>query len=429
MRWSLMAVEPPGMYTAHVHRLYRRAERYRARVADVTFVAVTGSCGKTTTKDLVAAVLARAGRVTSNPGSHNSAHWVPCTVLGARPGDAYCVMELGASGPGSLDRPAALVRPQVAVVTSVGDDHRKAFRNLEATTAEKRKVVEAVTEDGVAILNADDPRVLGMAAACRGRVVTFGLCDTADVRAEQVASAWPSHLSFVVRRGDESAWVETRLNGAHFVHACLAAIAAGVTLGLPLGEAVAALREAEPTAGRLSEVAAGGVTFVRDDAKAPLWTVGADLEFLRTARAGRRVIVFGTLSDYAGRASAVYARVARQALDVADEVLFVGPQAERSQGARSHPRGDALRTFATPREASDYLTRTLRRGDLVLLKGSHGSDHLQRLVLAQCGRVGCWRTECRRRKECDECLLLRVPELPRIRLRLPRLRPPEAPHA
>lgn len=415
---ALIALAPPKVYNAFVRLLYRRAERHRPTVDSVTFVAVTGSCGKTTTKDLTRAVLARGGRVTGTPGTHNSAHWVPRTVLGARPGDAFCVQELGASGPGSLDRPVALVRPRVAVITTVGNDHRSAFRTLDLTAAEKRKVVEAVPPDGLAVLNADDPRVLAMAPACRGRVVTFGLGEGADVRAEAVGSAWPAHLGFVVRWREESARVETRLNGTHFVHACLAAIATGLSLGVPLGEIVAALREAEPTEGRLSEVAVGGVTFVRDDMKAPVWTVDADLEFLRTARARRRVIVFGTLSDYAGRASATYGRVARQALDVADEVLFVGPQAERSRAARAHPRGEALGIFATAREASAYLERVLRPGDLVLLKGSHRTDHLQRLALARQGSVACWRERCGRRKGCDGCLLLRAPRLPA----LPQLR-------
>jgi hypothetical protein len=121
--------------------------------------------------------------------------------------------------------------------------------------------------------------------------------------------------------------------------------------------------------------------------------------------------VFGTISDYAGRASQVYADVARQALHVADEVIFVGPQAVRSGGARNHPKGAALRAFPSIREAHRYLSETLVRGDLVLLKGSQRADHLLRLVLARQGRIGCWRRGCRRVKFCDECLLLHMPEV------------------
>jgi UDP-N-acetylmuramyl pentapeptide synthase len=392
--------------------MYHRAARHRRRLSGVTFVGITGSCGKTTTKELVAAVLARHGRVMRTPGNHNAGQWVARTVLGARPHHDYCVQEIGAGGPGSLDAPIAVVRPRVAVVTNIGDDHRSAFRNLETTAAEKRKLVAAVPGDGIAVLNADDPRVLAMAGACRGRVVTYGLGEGAAVRGERVVSEWPGRLSFVVRHGSASAMVATRFNGAHWVHACLAAIAVGLALGVSLADAVAAVATVEPWVGRLSEVEVDGVVFVRDECKAPLWTVTAALEFLRTAHAPRRIAVFGTLSDYRGRASAVYAGVARQALDVADEVIFVGAQAARCEGARAHPRGSALRVFATAREASEHLARSLRPGDLVLLKGSNRADHLVRLVLARGTGVSCWRTGCRRLKFCDECLLRRVPELP-----------------
>jgi UDP-N-acetylmuramoyl-tripeptide--D-alanyl-D-alanine ligase len=395
---------------------YRRlerglAERHRRTVAGVTFIAVTGSAGKTTTKDLIAAVLGSRHRGSKSPGTHNSAHWVSHTVLGARRGDGFCVHELGATGPGSLDDAIALVRPRVAVVTNVGGDHRSAFRTLEATASEKAKVVHAVPRAGFAVLNADDPRVLAMASGCRGRVLTFGLRPDADVRAESVRSSWPDRLSFMLIHGEQRVAVHTRLCGVHWIHACLAAITTGIGLGVPLPVAAAALAAVEPLPGRYQPVEARGVTFIRDEFKASLWSIAPALEFLRDARSPRKVLVLGTISDYSGRASQVYADVARQALEVADEVLFVGPQAARAGAARSHPKGAALRAFPSIREAHRHLTDTLVPGDLVLLKGSQRADHLLRLVLARRGRIGCWRTSCRRIKFCDDCLLLHLPEV------------------
>jgi UDP-N-acetylmuramyl pentapeptide synthase len=388
-----------------------RAERHRRRVPGVTFIAVTGSAGKTTTKDLVAAVLSSRQVGSKSPGTHNSAHWVSHTVLGARRGDGFCVHELGATGPGSLDDPIALVRPRVAVVTNVGGDHRSAFRTLEATATEKAKVVTAVPRHGLAVLNADDPRVLAMAGSCRGRVLTYGLRPDADVRAESVRSSWPDRLTFTVIHGEQRVAVHTRFCGVHWIHACLAAITTGVGLGVPLPVAAAALAAVEPLPGRYQPVEAAGVTFIRDEFKASLWSVAPALEFLRDARAPRKVAVFGTISDYSGRASQVYASVARQALEAADEVLFVGPQALRAAGARTHPKGAALHAFTSPREAHRHLAATLVPGDLVLLKGSQRADHLLRLVLARRGRIGCWRSTCRRVKFCDDCLLLHLPEI------------------
>lgn len=422
MRAHLITLLGKPAFGLHVRMLYRRARRHRARLDGVTFVGITGSCGKTTTKELVAAVLERRGPVVRTPGTHNAAQWVPLTLLEARPHHAFCVQELGASGPGSLDDPVALVRPKVAVITNIGDDHRSAFRTIEATVAEKRKLVEAVPADGIAVLNADDPRVLAMAAACRGRVVTYGLSGGARIRAERIESAWPEHLSFVVRHGEQSLPVLTLLNGSHWVHAILAAIATGLALDIPLAETVAAVGTVQPWEARLSELQVGGVTFLRDDGKAPLWTVDAALDVLRRARAPRRVAVLGTLSDYHGRASSVYAGVARRALDAADEVIFVGPQARRAEGARSHPRAAALRCFESVEAAAGHLARTLGAGDLVLLKGSNRADHLVRLALARGGRVGCWRMDCRRLKYCDTCLLRRIPALPRLRLPRPAVR-------
>ena len=354
----------------------------------------------------------RRYRGSKSPGTHNAAHWVSRTVLGVRRDDGFCVQELGASGPGSLDDPIALVRPRVAVITNVGGDHRKAFRTLDATATEKAKLVAAVPVDGLAVLNADDPRVMAMAGSCRGRVLTYGLTPDAAVHAESVTSSWPDRLSFVAIHGEQRVVVHTRFCGVHWVHACLAAITTGVGFGIPLADAAAALADVEPWSGRLNPVEAGGVTFIRDECKASLWSIGPSLEFLRSARAPRKVAVIGTISDYGGRASAVYASVARQALEVADEVIFVGPQAHRCAAARAHPKGAALHAFLTARDAHRHLSDTLVPGDLVLLKGSQRADHLLRLVLARKSRIACWRTTCRRIKFCDECLLLRVPQLP-----------------
>jgi UDP-N-acetylmuramoyl-tripeptide--D-alanyl-D-alanine ligase len=416
MGGGLIARGRAAAYAKVLDTSYALAKRHRKASWQTLFIGVTGSAAKTTTKDLIWAALSARSLGHRSPGTHNTGHWVARTVLEVRPDHDFCVMELGATGPGSLDRPIALVRPKVAVVTNVGGDHRSAFRTLEATAAEKGKLVAAVPSNGLTVLNADDPLVLAMAARSRARVITYGLAEGADVRAEEIAGAWPDRLGFVATYRGERARVRTRFCGEHWVHAVLAALASAVGLDMPLQAAADALGRVEPWSGRLSPMAVGSVTFIRDECKASLWSVGPALRFLRAARAPRKIAVIGTISDYAGRASAVYANVAREALDVADEVIFVGPQARRSAGARTHRRGAALHAFESLREASAWLETHLRPGDLVLLKGSQRADHLLRLLLARQQHVACWRQSCRRIKFCDQCLLLRVPELP-----LPRL--------
>ena len=423
MSGGRMARLRAAAHEAFLDVVYRRAAGHRKRAWRTLFIAVAGSAGKTTTKDLIAAALGCRSYGSKSPASHNSGRIVARTVLAVRPEHDFHVQELGASGPGTLDRGIALVRPKVAVITNIGSDHRKAFRTLEAAAAEKEKVVAAVRPSGLAVLNADDPLVMAMAARCRSRVVTYGLGPGATLRAEEVTARWPDRLRFVVVRGEERVPVQTRLCGEHWVHAVLAALATAVGLDVPLRAAVEAIGEVEPWAGRLSPVEVGGVTFIRDDFKATLWSVGPALRFLAEARASRKVAVIGTLSDYSPRASAVYTSVAREALDAADEVVFVGPQAPRSGGARNHPRSQALHEFVSLRDASDHLARSLRPGDLVLLKGSHRADHLVRLMLARRERIACWRRDCRWMKPCDRCLFLRVPEVPMLRLPSRLVRP------
>jgi UDP-N-acetylmuramyl pentapeptide synthase len=401
----LVAVKP--LYREPVFRL---AAWRRRRLAGTAFVAVTGSTAKTTTKELTAAVLQARFRGSANRGSSNHAYMVARNVLLLPRGSRFFVQELGAAGPGTLDPAIELLRPAVAVVTNVGLDHYREFRGPEGVAAEKVKVVAALPPQGVAILNADDPRVLAMGARCPGRVLTFGLGPGADLRAVDLEASWPERLSFTAVHEGRSLRVRTQLLGAHWAHAVLAALGAGLALGVPLEAAAEAVAAVPPTPGRMSPVETpGGAVFVRDDRKASLPSVEPALEFLRAARAARRIAVIGTLSDYPGQMEKRYVRVARAALEAADLVLFVGRNAHGAMRAARGPGGERLRAFSTLREVHDVLGRELRPGDLVLLKGSQGADHLQRLALEHVRRVGCWRTACGRRMACERCRLLAIP--------------------
>jgi UDP-N-acetylmuramyl pentapeptide synthase len=372
-----------GLGIGRVMRLQRR------RLHGVRFVGITGSCGKTTTKELAAAVLASRLDGVYSPSTRNSLFAVAVTLLRTRRHHAFCVQEVGSWGPGTLVRSVTLLEPDVAVVTNVGADHYKAFRTLEATAREKRTLVEGLGPGGVAILNADDPHVAGMAASAPGRVTTYGLSAHADVRATDVVDAWPERLQFTVHHAGRSLPVRTRLVGAHLVPCVLAALAVGIELGVPLEDAVAAVGRVEPWRARMSPVELeDGVVFVRDDWKAPLWSVPPALAFLRSARAERRIAVIGTLSDYPGSNEKRYAAVARQALDAADHVVFVGRWARGALRAAPPGRPDALLAFERVEEAAEHLRQFLRPGDLVLLKGSLTVDHLDRIIEMRAAAAG-----------------------------------------
>jgi UDP-N-acetylmuramoyl-tripeptide--D-alanyl-D-alanine ligase len=390
-RDALLAV---GLAAARVHR---------RRLRETTFVGITGSAGKSTTEALATAILRTELEGTTTPGTSNRISVVGRTVLGTRSRHDFCVAEVAAWRPGSVAEIARVLRPRVGVVTAVRAEHRTVFRTLDAMAAEKAALVDALPPDGVAVLNADDPLVLAMAERFGGRTITFGAAAGATLRAEDVRSAWPEPLRFTLRLDGRALEVRTGLHGRHWTSCVLAALGVGLALGIPAERALEVVAAFEPLTGRMSPVEVDGIAFVRDDTKAAIWSFEAIYEFLAEARAARRLLVVGTISDSPGSMSRVYRRVAKRSLEVADQVVFVGA------GARHVERlGGVVRAFATLREAADHLDRELRHGDLVVLKGSRRADHLGRLVLARTAGSRCWREACGRSGECETCRLLHV---------------------
>ena len=390
---------------AHYARLRRRTT-----LRNVTVVGVTGSTGKTTAKDLAAEILARAGAVTKSRETGNTPSWVIETLLRTRSHDRFCVIEMSAAFPGALTESLALARPQIGIVTTIGVDHLKAFRTREATAAEKGRLIAALPETGLAVLNADDQHVLAMQTRARCRVMTFGMAEGAIVQGRDVSSVWPERLSCTISYQGRSVRMQTQLCGEHWIPSVLAAVAVGVGTGASLDDAADAVAAVPPWNGRMNPVVTpDGVTFIRDDWKAPLATIPPALEFMRSAKATRKVVVVGTISDYTGDARAKYVSVARHAREVADHVVFVGPWSSRALRAKKSADDDSICAMPTVKDAAAYLGEFLRPGDLVLLKGSNPADHLGRIVLARTGTVGCWRTKCGRQMFCEPCSLLRIP--------------------
>jgi UDP-N-acetylmuramoyl-tripeptide--D-alanyl-D-alanine ligase len=408
-----------------------RAHAHRRQLNGVTFVAITGSCGKTTTKDLATGLLSPAFRGTSNPGSGNCGADVVRQVLATEPSHHFCIQELGAWGPGTLDAGLSLVQPRIGVVLNVRRDHYSGFHGLEHTRAEKAKVVECLPRDGLAILNADDPHVASMREQTPARVLTFGHHRDADFHVEHVRSPWPERLSFELCFEGERLPVETQLIGEHLAGSAVAAMAIAWGLGASVEESAARLAELAPTARRMSAVVTeSGVSIVRDDFKAVSDSLDELLRFLEGARAGRKIVVVGQISDYPGRSRPVYTAFASAAANVADLVVFVGERPEGLWGGHRRGSADFLAEFAgmparvelfpTVRDASRFLRGELRRGDLLVLKGSGPSDHLERIVLGHQTSVQCWRAHCGLVVACDDCGLLTLPAEPGDPLAEPR---------
>ena len=355
------------------------ARAHRRRLKETAVVGVTGSVGKTTTKELAVAILGTQLEGTWTEGNKNGLGNLGRTILRTKARHEFCILEVAAWYPGSVARVARLVQPTIAVVTRIGLDHYTAFRSLEATALEKRALVDALPPDGCAILNADDPHALAMAEGFAGRVLTFGESPSADIRASEITSAWPQPLSYRLHHDGRDWPVRTRLHGKHVSTAVLAALGVAVAVGVPIDRALEAVAAFEPVPGRMSPLPYRGATFIRDDRKASLWSFPPVLEFLSEAEAERTVLVVGTISDYPGPASRRYRALAEQALAAVDEVVFVGPNSRFGLKARGDLTG-RVRAFETLAEAKEYLERELRPGDLILVKGSRRADRLERLV-------------------------------------------------
>lgn len=360
--------------------IWRLVHGYRKLLRGTTFISITGSSGKTTTKNLLHDILSARFRGTCSRSTLNGLSEHCRTVLKTMPWHRFCVLEVAAGGAQSVLRAVTMVPPDMGVMLTIGLEHYTAMRTLENTALAKESLVTTLPQDGVAFINTDDPLVEAMTERIGARVVRFGKQDRANIRISDVSSVWPDRLSFTLHSNGKFFPVKTRFCGEHWVTVITAAMAVGMEMKIPMADILRVVAAHEPSAGRLSPVAmSDGVTYIRDDWKAPFWNINLALDFMKQARAARRIIIMGTISDYAGAASPKYRKVAGIALESADLVIFTGPNARYAvKGGRG---GDA-RLLMIPEldDVIKYLQAHLRSGDLVLLKGSGKTDMLERII-------------------------------------------------
>ena len=374
-------------------------------------IGITGSLGKTTTKELIRSVLMRKGPTLASRSTRNRAAEVARLIAARRSRHQHLIAELGAWGPATLDQLVRVLKPDIGVVTVVASDHFKQFRGPDNVAREKVKLAEALPPTGVAILNCDDSRVRLMADRCRARVVLFGTSRDCAVRAVESTASWPDRLVVVVAAGGSVCEVQTQLLGRLWVPAVLAAVAVGRECGLSLEECAAAIAATPPVERRMSPVRVGrGITYVRDDFKNSTGSIAGALEFLHEARAERKVLVVGVVSDQNKTARRFYPQLARRAREVVDLVVLVGRWSRHARRARIDQSDSSIQGFEEVRAAHEFLASWTRPGDLVLIKGSSSDDHLERLTLARLGETSCWRLSCGRTIACSHCNLRLVPE-------------------
>lgn len=400
------------LWSCRLWLFYALAYLWRRMLFRTTFIAITGSVGKTTAKECMAAILSTQFSTVSTLNNQNDRYGVPLTMLRARPWHRFAVIEMGTDGPGLIKRSARLVRPHVAIILTVAKSHTKVFSSLEQIAAEKSSLLDALLPSGLAILNADDSRVGRMASGRRCRVKTFGLSAGQDLWADEVSSSWPETLTLRVHTRTEVEWVRTKLVGRHWASSVLAGIAGALACGVPLKAATAAVGNVEPFPARMQPIKLpNGATMIRDELNGSYDTWQAAVKVLGDAQAARRVMVISDVTGWHKKSLKPRDRskeLGRIASRVADVAIFVSDHAHHAAraavAAGMHP--DRVHGFANLLMAAEHLKSELRHGDLVLLRG-RATDHLSRICFAQFGEIGCWKTHCSKTIVCDHCDELR----------------------
>ncbi|MDG4814483.1 UDP-N-acetylmuramoyl-tripeptide--D-alanyl-D-alanine ligase [Micromonospora sp. WMMD956] len=346
------------------------------RLPALTVIGLTGSSGKTTTKDLIAQLTARLGPTVAPPGSFNNELGHPWTALQADADTRFLVLEKGARGVGHVRYLCEVVPPRISVVLNVGVAHLGEFGSVENIALAKGELVESLPADGLAVLNADDPLVDAMAARTAARVVRYGEAAHADVRAVDVTLDGRGRAAYTLVTPEGNAAVRLGLTGRHQVSNSLAAAAVARELGMPLGELAAALGELGLVSTRRMDVfeRPDGVTVIDDSYNANPASTAVALRALAGMRgAGRAVAVLGYMAELGEYERQGHLEVGRLAAELGvDRLLVVGePAAPIHEGATAVEDWGGKSVLLTDQAAAvEVLRSELRAGDVVLVKGS-----------------------------------------------------------
>ncbi len=368
--------QPTILVDDPVVALGRLATAVLQQLPEVRVVGITGSSGKTTTKDLVAGLLADLGPTVAPVGSLNTEVGVPLTILTATPATRFLVLEMGARGIGHVATLCRIARPDISVVLNVGLAHVGEFGDRGSTAAAKAEIVEALRPDGVAVLNADDPLVAPMATRSRGEVVLFGAGPRAEVRAVGLVLDDMARPSFVLHTPQGDAAVRMSMVGEHMAANACAAAAVALRCGMSVDRVAQLLGAAVPRSRWRMEVTTSpdGVTVVNDAYNANPESMRAALRSLAAmARGGRTFAVLGEMRELGADSVAEHDEIGRLAvrLDISRTIavgegarpLYLGAAQEGSWNDEALWVPDAPAAVAA-------LRGQLRAGDVVLVKAS-----------------------------------------------------------
>jgi len=348
------------------------AGNYRKSLA-LHVIAITGSNGKTSTKDFTAAVLARRFRVAKTEGNFNNHIGLPRTILEATSRDEVAVWEIGMNHPGEVAALANLAAPDVAVITNIGVAHIEFMGSRERIAEEKGALAQAVGMRGTVILNADDPFTKGIAARTRAKMILAGTT-AGTIRANEISQS-DSGTDFTILEGAHRCRAHLPVPGLHMVQNALLAVAAGRVFDLSLEDCADGLAAAPLTKARLQIREIHGVRFIDDSYNANPDSMRAALRTLVELDAGgKRIAVLGEMRELGSASELAHREVGETAATFRiDQLITVGDMAERiAQGARAGGLANTTAVRST-REAAELLGEIAEPGDLILVKGSRSA--------------------------------------------------------
>jgi len=341
----------------------------RESLHQTDFVAVAGSNGKTSTREMISAVLAKRGRVMRNQKNDNNLVGVPQTIFRVEPAHRYAVIELGTSLPGEIAQLTAMVRPSVAVLTNISEEHLEGLGSIEGVIEEEAAVFEHLTDDAIAVINYDDPNSMLARARARCRVVSYGFDDRCEIRASNVVVTTEG-TEF--RLNGKHAF-KLKLHGRHNVYNALAAIAVGWIYGVSIDDMRAALGSIEPVAQRMQVTVINEVVVFNDTYNANPGSMRAALKTLNDFTAKKhRIVCLGDMLELGAASASTHMKLAwTLATTQIDLLVCVGP-AMKLCGERVAEYGIPVAFFDSAEEAGAYLSTQLVPQDTLLVKGSRG---------------------------------------------------------
>lgn len=357
------------------------AQAWRSRFV-VRVVGITGSVGKSSTKELVHSVLAQQYNTLKSPGNRNSVLGLPPVLLALRPFHQYAVLEMGMYTPGEIARLCEMAKPAVGVVTMVGPVHLERAGSLEAIVAAKQELVESLPAGGTAVLNKDDERVMSMAAHTPAQIFTYGLNPNADLWADRIHSMGLEGIRFTLHYGRETLNIQVPLIGRHSVHTALRATAVGLVEGLSWETIIAGLSNSRAQLRLVAVPGPHGSTIIDDTYNSSPDSAMAALNLLHDLD-GRRLAVLGDMLELGYMEESSHRLVGRRVADVAQILVTVGPRGRwiGEEALKVGMARDRVFMVADVATAVSTLQQIIAPRDMILIKGSLGMN-MSRIVAA-----------------------------------------------